>query len=480
MVRLKELPNISNGCGWNEDEFNAGGFNETPLTELSSETRKQLCCMLNRKKVLRSEEGYERDWRGIASLSHQRNYVNEQNDNPMERILNSWARNSPETANFGHLEKFLGVIDRWDVRDDIQENLLKDTQRYNLKKRQKENSFETPKAPISIENNNNEHLGQNLNILTGDDVECLQNGLPLPKYNACVLYAEADIEYAIEIMNNLEHPRYNFKLFLRHRDLLPGVLFEFVELSQFMATRCNHLIVLLTEEFQKSPENTFLLNFTQKLQIEKNTRKIIPIVYSSTTAVPQTLDLYTRLNYSKHSSLYNFWEKLAKALHDVNVLSMYQQQRQTQMLLSPTAPEARETETKMRTFAPETPRILLNDKEVVDFPDTKLPPMEKPVLTGQTSTPLPELKTKKMDKLIKNFKLNFGKTPRSATGKVPLRHAQSNIALNVTERERTLSGSSSTLSVISEGKKSSSKGLPKIFKKVFSRSSKQLQLEIPS
>lgn len=37
-----------------------------------------------------------------------------------------------------------------------------------------------------------------------------------------------------------------------------------------MATRCNHLIVVLTEEFLKSRENTYLVNFTQKLQIGKH------------------------------------------------------------------------------------------------------------------------------------------------------------------------------------------------------------------
>jgi len=49
--------------------------------------------------------------------------------------------------------------------------------------------------------------------------------------------------------------------------MLMGVPFEHVQLSHFMATRCNHLIVVLTEEFLRSPENTYLVNFTQKIQI---------------------------------------------------------------------------------------------------------------------------------------------------------------------------------------------------------------------
>lgn len=111
--------------GPNAAAIATAGFNRTPLTELSSETRRQLACMLNRKKVLRSEEGYERDWRGIASLSGQRGYVDEFANMPMDLVLNSWIKHNPQTAEVGHLEEYLGIIDRWDVRDDIQENLSK-------------------------------------------------------------------------------------------------------------------------------------------------------------------------------------------------------------------------------------------------------------------------------------------------------------------------------------------------------------------
>lgn len=100
-----------------------GHFNETPLSALGIETRTQLSRMLNRKKVLRSEEGYQRDWRGISELAKQKGFVDENANNPMDLVLISWSQRSPQTAKVGHLEHFLGIIDRWDVCDDIQENL---------------------------------------------------------------------------------------------------------------------------------------------------------------------------------------------------------------------------------------------------------------------------------------------------------------------------------------------------------------------
>jgi len=55
-------------------------------------------------------------------------------------------------------------------------------------------------------------VGQSVQILSDEDQRCVQMGQPLPRYNACVLYAEADIDHATEIMNNLESERYNLRV----------------------------------------------------------------------------------------------------------------------------------------------------------------------------------------------------------------------------------------------------------------------------
>lgn len=86
----------------------------------------------------------------------------------------------------------------------------KDTDRYNVKQQQLEQLTPTPTVKC-VERNNNS-LARDVNLLSIDDEKCLQNGQPLPRYNACVLYAEADIEHATDIMNNLESPPYNLKV----------------------------------------------------------------------------------------------------------------------------------------------------------------------------------------------------------------------------------------------------------------------------
>ncbi|XP_017108114.2 myeloid differentiation primary response protein MyD88 [Drosophila bipectinata] len=452
-----------------------GHFNETPLSELSVETRTQLSQMLNRKKVLRSEEGYQKDWRGISELAKQKGFVDENANNPMDLVLSSWSQRNPQTAKVGHLENFLGIIERWDVCDDIQENLAKDTERYHVKQEQRQTALVEgcpPPPSDSLETNNNYSnsitVGPSVQILSGEDQDCAKMGKPLPRYNACVLYAEADIGHATEIMENLESETYKLRLFLRHRDMLAGVPFEHIQLSHFMATRCNHLIVVLTEEFLRSPENTYLVNFTQKIQIENHTRKIIPILYNPSMHIPQTLGIYTHIKYAGDSKLFNFWDKLARSLHDLDAVSIYStRQVQTPSPLEESAPQ--------RVTTPSI-RIQINDKDVTDMPnynngsssdaDTTMVS-----ISGDTSSPLPEHKSKK--KFLRKITLNFGKSPKngSTSGK-PLRHAHSVSTIHVTERERTLSASSSNISTTSESKK----WQPNILKKVFfSRSSSKLQ-----
>lgn len=100
-----------------------GLFVETPLQELSTNTRLQLSQLLNCRKILRSEDGYERDWRGVAELAEVRSFCSSNNDDPMRAVLREWCSHRPQTATFARLQQYLGIIDRWDVSDDIYENM---------------------------------------------------------------------------------------------------------------------------------------------------------------------------------------------------------------------------------------------------------------------------------------------------------------------------------------------------------------------
>ncbi|XP_075167046.1 uncharacterized protein LOC142239163 [Haematobia irritans] len=120
-----ESPSVSTG-------LETPTFRDVPLSALSKGSRKKLSHLMNAKKILRSEDGYERDWRGLAFLAKQKNLCDDNiisGDDPMAKLIQLWCINNPNTATFAHLEKFLGVIDRWDVCDDLYEYLEQKTRK---------------------------------------------------------------------------------------------------------------------------------------------------------------------------------------------------------------------------------------------------------------------------------------------------------------------------------------------------------------
>jgi len=146
--------------------------------------------------------------------------------------------------------------------------------------------------------------------------------------------------------------------------------------------------------------------------------------------------------------------------------------------ISPHRPSPVEESTPQRVTTPSI-RIQINDKDVTDMPNFKVPEAETTIVSvsGDTGSPLPEHKPKKKDRFLRRITHSFAKTPKNEGGSAKtLRHAHSVSTINVTERERTLSASSSNISTTSESKKSFIKWQPNILKKaLFSRSSNKLQ-----
>lgn len=54
----------------------------------------------------------------------------------------------------------------------------------------------------------------NQNCLTIDDIELAERNLPLQQYDAFILFEDADIEFATEMIDKLE--RFDFKVKLSH------------------------------------------------------------------------------------------------------------------------------------------------------------------------------------------------------------------------------------------------------------------------
>lgn len=287
-------------------------FEEIPLSALKQKSRGKLSVLLNPEKVLVSEDGHNRDWRGIFTLSGltQSEYaLISQTDDKIGKLLDLWMRKIDENKSqvtLSQLQQCFGIIDRYDVYDDTLSLFVEDSQAYLTNKLQARKNDENASSFEIIKRDPDN------DIITEKDFECREKGLPLPIYDAFVIYNEKDIEFATELIGRLENIGYN--LCAKDRDLLPGLSFESDAILSLLSKRCNRLIIIVSKAFLESPMQIFITNFAQALGIEHGQRKIIPCILEPGCNLPQMLRYCFRLDYFRNNKLFDFWDKLDKSL----------------------------------------------------------------------------------------------------------------------------------------------------------------------
>uniref|UniRef100_A0A1L8DAQ0 Tir domain protein n=1 Tax=Nyssomyia neivai TaxID=330878 RepID=A0A1L8DAQ0_9DIPT len=277
-------------------------LHDVPVTALRLKTREMMALLLDPIKFLPSEDGRQRDWRGLAEFTGFRNqdtaFLSTQRS-PTIKLLEMLAKQMGEIVNLGELQRILGIIDRWDVVDDTNNSFLEDAEMFLCAK---------PKfVALPDEESTSSIWVDDSNILTNDDAPGF-----LQKYDAFVLFADEDIEYATELIERLEDS--GFKICEKSRDLKAGHL-EYDAVCRLISERCNKLIIIVTRAFLQSAANTFFVNVTQAIAIEKRKRVIIPCLYEN-CILPTNLSFYFLLNYQRSGKLYNFWDKLKQSIQN--------------------------------------------------------------------------------------------------------------------------------------------------------------------
>lgn len=103
-------------------------------------------------------------------------------------------------------------------------------------------------------------------ILTIDDVNRIHQGLDTQTYDAFVVFADEDIDFATELIEIMEK-QYGLKLCVKERDLVAGLHFEHKAIIELISERCNRLIVIISPAYLKSSANKFVVNYAQALGI---------------------------------------------------------------------------------------------------------------------------------------------------------------------------------------------------------------------
>lgn len=85
-------------------------------------------------------------------------------------------------------------------------------------------------------------------------------------YDAYVLYNDNDRDFAENLINKCE-VEMGFSLFVKDRDINPGAQIEMNEIINIIANQCNHIIVVVSNAFLNSPNESFLTDCEYKEMI---------------------------------------------------------------------------------------------------------------------------------------------------------------------------------------------------------------------
>ncbi|XP_043677192.1 myeloid differentiation primary response protein MyD88 [Vespula pensylvanica] len=277
-----------------------------PLTALSIRTRNTISNLLNPTKFLPCDNGLPRDWRGLAHLANIEGellpLVSSHSD-PTMFILNTVIQKKSKD-DIANLLNMLSILERWDIIDDTQQFIEEDTEKYLKCLENSQTTVETIEESVDAK------------VLTVDDLYRIRQGLENQRYDAFVLYANEDVDFANEMIDKLE--KFNIKLCIKDRDLIGGINFEHEAVMTLISERCNRMIIIVSPNFLKSSANEFFLNYAQAVSIDKRQRKIIPCLYKK-CALPLQLSYMFILDYTR-VGLYDFWGRLRDSIQVSNTL----------------------------------------------------------------------------------------------------------------------------------------------------------------
>lgn len=277
-------------------------FSTVPLLALSVESKQLISTLLNPPKVLPSDNGLPRDWRGLAhafGMAGETIPLLSSHSNPSDYILETITNTDSRKITIKDLQNALETIERWDVIDDTETLFEKDAQEHATRLKRVQES------PTAVNENADPE------ILTIDDQYRSRLGLKKQIYDGFLLYADDDYEFAKEMITRLENE--NLKLCTKDRDLIGGLTLTNEAIMKLISNRCNHLIVIISPSFLESPMNTFFLEFAHAVGIDKRQRKLIACVYKECEQLPDPLSYLYNIDYRRRA-YFDFWGKLCESI----------------------------------------------------------------------------------------------------------------------------------------------------------------------
>nr|XP_018909603.1 PREDICTED: myeloid differentiation primary response protein MyD88-A [Bemisia tabaci] len=381
-------------------------LSDIPVSALRPASKEKLCAMLNFNLVIPSPSGLPRDWRGLAQLLNVKppcGYM----PNPTGHILCQFEKLPNSTLD--KLHKVFGELDRWDVFDDMDNIFQTDGKNY------------LQVVQNSPGNSSSLHIDfLTDDIVTLDDLHRAKNNQPPLIYDAFVLFAQEDEEFAQMTIDKLEK-EYLAKVCYKDRDFIAGLPLEHTGVMKMLEERCHHLVVIISNSFIRSEFNKYFLNFAAAVGIEQRRVKIIPIVLEYCPDLPSVVRFCHLLDYTRSSKLYNFWDKLGQAVAQSRVSRTVLEHSTQRLMLEDIKPRSTNQEKKIsqdESYSQEAKEKSLRKEEQLWNAENYF--QQKASTCKSSQEPSPKSSDKKREKpgkIIKSITDAIRKLPKSKLSK---------------------------------------------------------------
>ncbi|KAL8606172.1 hypothetical protein ACOMHN_053444 [Nucella lapillus] len=286
----------------------------TTILALRMSSRRRLGMFLNMESMP-LHSGLLPNYQGLAELIgfefvEQLSFQRERD--PTQALLMEWGNHPDLNPTLGNLVRFLQQLERLDILEECKDIIRNDAEHF-VKKKSAASCDINPvqdstvsQSPLDI----NDMTTDETAIMTVQDVEA---GKPT-YYDAFVCYHPEgeDLDFVKKLIEKVENPPYNLRLFVPHRDDLPGSS-KYVISAKLIQDRCKRMVIVMSPRYLQSEACDFQTKFAHALSPGSRSKKLVPVLiqYCST---PNILRHVTMCDYTRGDMTGWFWDRLTKTL----------------------------------------------------------------------------------------------------------------------------------------------------------------------
>ncbi|XP_076437327.1 myeloid differentiation primary response protein MyD88-like [Babylonia areolata] len=301
-------------------------YQDVTILALRMSSRSRLGLFLN-MEAIPLHSGLLPNYQGLAELIgfefiEQVSFQRERD--PTQALLMEWGNRPELQPTLGNLARFLAELERLDVLEECREIIANDAKHYLERKAAGSSDINPVQDPAVSQSpfNIDDMKVDEYAMMTVQDVEA---GRPT-FYDAFVCYHPEgdDLKFVKELITRMECPPHNLRLFVPHRDDLPGAS-KYVISAKLIQDRCKRMVIVMSPRYLQSEACDFQTKFAHALSPGSRSKKLVPVLVTWCNT-PNILRHVTMCDYTRGDMTGWFWERLIKSLqaplnpHDITVV----------------------------------------------------------------------------------------------------------------------------------------------------------------